>query len=227
MTSDVIVIVAAYNEADRLPATLDALHDAFPSARVIVADDGSRDATAHAALQGGAELVRAPRTIGKGGAVTLAAERVLYRVHEPNPPIFVLCDGDLADSARRLPELVEAVERGDGDLAIAAFARRVGGGFGAALGFARWVARRRAGIELRAPISGQRAMRGSVLGVVVPFAPAFGMETGMNIDAARAGFRIVEVELELGHRATGKSLRGFVHRFRQLVDFARVYVDRR
>jgi hypothetical protein len=53
------------------------------------------------------------------------------------------------------------------------------------------------------------------------------METGMNIDAARAGFRIVEVELELGHRATGKSLRGFVHRFRQLVDFARVYVDRR
>jgi len=227
MTSDVIVIVAAYNEADRLPATLDALHDAFPSARVIVADDGSRDATAHAALQGGAELVRAPRTIGKGGAVTLAAERVLYRAHEPDPPIFVLCDGDLADSARRLPELVEAVERGDGDLAIAAFARRVGGGFGAALGFARWVARRRAGVELRAPISGQRAMRGPVLGVVVPFAPAFGMETGMNIDAARAGFRIVEVELELGHRATGKSLRGFVHRFRQLVDFARVYVDRR
>ena len=227
MTPDVIVIVAAYNEADRLPATLAALHDVFPSARVIVADDGSRDATAHAALQGGAELVRAPRTIGKGGAVTLAAERVLYRAHEPDPPIFVLCDGDLADSARRLPELVEAVERGDGDLAIAAFARRVGGGFGAALGFARWVARRRAGVELRAPISGQRAMRGSVLGVVVPFAPAFGMETGMNIDAARAGFRIVEVELELGHRATGKSLRGFVHRFRQLADFARVYVDRR
>lgn len=227
MTSDVIVIVAAYNEADRLPATLAALRDAFPAARVIVADDGSRDATAHATLQGGAELVRAPRTIGKGGAVTLAAERVLHRAHEPDPPIFVLCDGDLADSARRLPELVDAVERGDGDLAIAAFARRVGGGFGAALGFARWVARRRAGIELQAPISGQRAMRGSVLGVVVPFAPAFGMETGMNIDAARAGFRIVEVELELGHRATGKSLRGFVHRFRQLVDFARVYVDRR
>ncbi|MGI8594353.1 MAG: glycosyltransferase [Solirubrobacteraceae bacterium] len=227
MTSEVIVIVAAYNEADRLPATLAALRDAFPAARVLVADDGSRDATGHAALQGGAELVRAPRTIGKGGAVTLAAARVLHLAREPDPPIFVLCDGDLADSARRLPALVESVVRGDGDLAIAAFARRVGGGFGAALGFASWVTRRRAGLELQAPISGQRAMRGSVLPVVVPFAHAFGMETGMNIDAARAGFRIVEVELELGHRATGRSLRGFVHRFRQLVDFARVYVDRR
>jgi hypothetical protein len=49
----------------------------------------------------------------------------------------------------------------------------------------------------------------------------------MNIDAARAGFRIVEVQLDLGHRATGRTLRGFAHRFRQLVDFARVYVSRR
>ena len=45
----------------------------------------------------------------------------------------------------------------------------------------------------------------------------------MNIDAARAGYRIAEVELDLEHRATGKTLRGFLHRFRQLADFAAVY----
>jgi hypothetical protein len=53
------------------------------------------------------------------------------------------------------------------------------------------------------------------------------METAMTIDAHRAGFRLVEVELPLEHRATGRTLGGFVHRFRQLLSFARVYVSRR
>jgi glycosyltransferase involved in cell wall biosynthesis len=228
MTSEeTIVIVSAYNEADRLPATLAAVGEAFPGARVLVADDGSRDATSHVVLQAGAELVRSPRTVGKGGATTLAAERVLARALEPDPPVIVLCDGDLGESARELPALAAAVRRGDLDLAIARFAVKVGGGFGFAVGFSRWATRRITGLELAAPISGQRALRGPVLPVVVPFAARFGMETGMNIDAARAGFRVGEVELELAHRATGKTLRGFVHRLRQLKDFALVYLDRR
>jgi hypothetical protein len=37
----------------------------------------------------------------------------------------------------------------------------------------------------------------------------------------------VEVELPLEHRATGRSAAGFIHRFRQLVAFVRVYVSRR
>jgi hypothetical protein len=60
-----------------------------------------------------------------------------------------------------------------------------------------------------------------------PFAAGFGMEIGMTIDVARAGYRVVEVELDLSHRATGRTLAGFAHRGRQLVDFARVYRSRR
>jgi len=40
----------------------------------------------------------------------------------------------------------------------------------------------------------------------------------MTIDAARAGLRIQEVELELGHAETGRDLGGFAHRGRQLLD---------
>ena len=36
------------------------------------------------------------------------------------------------------PKAAEAVRRGDADVAVAAFAQRVGGGFGLAVGFARW-----------------------------------------------------------------------------------------
>jgi hypothetical protein len=37
----------------------------------------------------------------------------------------------------------------------------------------------------------------------------------------------VEIELDLAHRASGRTLSGFVHRARQLIDFARVYWSRR
>jgi glycosyltransferase involved in cell wall biosynthesis len=218
---DVVVIVAAHNEAERLPATLGALREAFPDARVIVADDGSTDETAALAREAGAEVVSTGRDIGKGGAMTEAARRV------DGFPLVVLCDGDLGASARHLPALADAVRDGRADLAVATFAQRVGGGFGLAVGFARWAIRRLAGLELGAPISGQRAMRGEVLSVVVPFAPRFGMETGMTIDAARAGFRVVEVPLDLEHRATGRTVRGFWHRGRQLIDIGAAALDRR
>ena len=227
MEPDTVVIVCARDEADRLPATLTGLGEAFPGARVLVADDGSRDATSHVSLQAGAEVVRSPAPVGKGGTATRAVERVLELAHRPDPPVFVLCDGDLGESAAKLGPLAAAVRQGRCDVAIAGFARRVGGGLGVAVGFARWATRRRSGLELAAPISGQRALSGEALATVVPFAPRFGMETAMNIDAARAGLRVVEVELDLEHRATGRTLRGFVHRGRQLLDFARVYVARR
>jgi hypothetical protein len=179
------------------------------------------------ARAGGAEVVSTGRDIGKGGAMTAAARTVLDRTTAPDPPLVLVCDGDLGDSAEHLAELADAVREGRADLAVGAFARRVGGGVGAAIGFARWAIRRRCGLELSAPISGQRAMRGEVLSVVVPFAPRFGMEIGMTVDAARAGFRVAEVPLELEHRATGRSLRGFLHRGRQLVDFVLVTFDRR
>lgn len=224
---DPVVVVTARNEADRLPATLAALAAAFPRARVLVADDGSDDDTAEVAAAHGAEVVRSPRPQGKGGTATLAARLLLQATRAERPPVVLLCDGDLGASAGALGPLVDAVRGGDADLAIAAFSRRVGGGFGVAVGFARWAIRRRCGLELDAPISGQRALRAEMLPAVVPFAPRFGMETAMTIDAARAGYRVREVELELEHRATGRTLRGFLHRGRQLSDILGVYLSRR
>jgi hypothetical protein len=139
----------------------------------------------------------------------------------------VLCDGDLAASARHLAALAALVRDGDADLAVARFARRAGGGFGLALGFARWAIRRRAGLTVQAPISGQRALSWPAFRAAVPFAPRFGMEIGMTVDVARAGFTIRELELPLTHRATGRTLRGFAHRGRQLADFLAVYLARR
>ena len=217
------VVIAAYNEGDRIADTVTALKAAFPGAKIFVADDGSRDDTAARAVQAGAEVVSSGKLIGKGGAATLGARAALLA----EPELVLLCDGDLAGSAAALGVLLEAVERGEGDVAVARFARKVGGGFGFAVGFARWAINNLVGLEFAAPISGQRAIRADALAQVLPFAPRFGMEIGMTVDATRAGFSVVEVEVDLEHRATGRSWRGFAHRFRQLLDFIAVWFSRR
>jgi glycosyltransferase involved in cell wall biosynthesis len=194
-----------------------------------VADDRSTDATPQIAAAEGARVVRSARNIGKGAAVTRAATAAVddARVTAGDPPyksLFVLCDGDLGDSAAALAPLADAVARGDAELAVGAFATRAGGGFGVARAFARWAIRRRCGLRTAAPVSGQRALSETALRDVLPFAAGFGMEIGMTVDAVRAGHRVVEIELDLAHRASGRTPAGFAHRARQLVDFARVYV---
>ena len=220
-----IAIVAARNEADRIGDTLAALAEALPGIERYVADDASSDGTRDAALGAGATVIGRNRPHGKGGNVTAAATAALEGL--PDDATVLLCDGDLGASAANLVPLVEAVEGGGCDLAVAGFERKVGGGLGLAKGYARWSIARLSGFEAGSPISGQRAMRAEVLRDVLPFAPRYGMEIGMTVDAVRSGHRVAEVSLPLEHRATGKTLGGFLHRGGQLRDFVAVHNSRR
>lgn len=199
------VLIAARDEEKRIGATVTGLRDSFPDAEIVVADDGSGDATAARAEAAGARVVRLPRR-GKGQALTLG-ER------EATAGPLLLCDADLRGDLR--PLLASSA-----DLAVAAFARREGGGFGLAKGAARQLVRALGGIDVREPLSGQRRLTPAARAACFPVAAGFGVETRMTIDAARAGLSVEEVELDLEHRGTGRDLRGFVHRGRQLVDLA-------
>ena len=216
MTSerDRVAIVAARNEAERIGATLDALREALAGPRLIVADDASRDATRERAMAHGAWLISRRRPHGKGANVGAAAEAVIGEfTHDAT---VLLCDADLGETAGELIALVEAVEGGRCELAVGSFADPRGGGFGVTLGYARRVVERQAGSRMVAPLSGQRAMRISTLGRLLPFADGWGLEVAMTIDAIRAGLRVEELELPLVHRVTGRTPAGFLHRARQL-----------
>jgi Glycosyl transferase family 2 len=214
-----VVIVAARNEAERIAPTLDALSKALPGARLLVADDASSDGTAQIAMGRGAWVVRRGRPHGKGANVTAAAQAAIGEFDDE--ATVLLCDADLGESAAGLPALVDAVEGGECDLAVGAFADPRGGGFGIALGYSRRAVARACGAHLAAPLSGQRAMRLRTMRELLPLAAGWGMETGMTIDALRAGCRIAEIELPLEHRVTGRTPAGFLHRARQLRDIRR------
>ena len=105
--------------------------------------------------------------------------------------------------------------------------RLSGGGMGtvrrASAAAIRLLARYRA----EAPLSGQRALTAACLAAVRPLAGGFGMETAMTIDAVRAGLRVMEIPVPgLTHRATGRSLGGFIHRGRQGLQIARASLAR-
>ena len=97
---DLLVIVAARNEADRIGATLDALAATFPRAELWVADDASEDRTSAVALGHGARVVSRGRPHGKGANVTAAAEAAL--------------GAEAGSSPRRGEEAEASARRGEG-----------------------------------------------------------------------------------------------------------------
>jgi hypothetical protein len=215
----VLALVAAKDEAQRVGATVRALRELPGVTEVLVVSDGSTDATAARALQAGAHCLDLPRNLGKGGAVNAGLAALMGRVAErvsPEPAALLLADADLAETAGRLGRLLEPVLAGEADLAIADLPPQPGaGGFGVAMGLARWGMERATGRRMAEPLSGQRAIRWEALPALLPFAPGFGIEVGMTIDALRAGLRVVEVEVDLHHNPTGKDLSGILHRARQ------------
>ncbi len=203
--SSFTILVAARDEEERIAVTVGNLLLAFPGSQVIVADDGSRDATADVAEAAGARVVRLPRR-GKGQALTLAEREA------PAGPLL-LCDADLRGD---LAPLVAS----EADVAVAAFSQRQAGGFGIAKRVARKLIHVLSGFDAREPLSGQRHLSERARVACFPLAAGFGVETRMTIDAVRAGLSVEEVELPLEHRATGRDVRGFAHRGRQLVEIA-------
>ena len=197
------VLVAARDEERTIRRTVELLHAAFPGVEVIVADDGSRDGTAALAEGAGARVLRLPAR-GKGQALTLG-ERVAPKGR------LLLVDADLEGEVSRL-----AVT--NGDLAIAVFAERRGGGFGIAKQAGRLLVRALSGFEPREPLSGQRALSQAAREACFPLAAGFGSEVRMTVDAVRAGLEVSEHELPLRHRTTGRDAAGFAHRGRQLFD---------
>jgi len=205
MVDPLTILVAARDEEATIAATVAALRSAFPDAEVIVADDGSRDATADRAENAGAVVLRLSRR-GKGQALS-EAERAAP------PGQLLLVDADLHGDLT--PLLPDSLLQG---LRVARFSERRGGGFGIAKRVARALIRLRSGFDATEPLSGQRALSPQARAAVFPLAPGFGAETRMTIDAVRAGCSVEEVELDLEHRGTGRDARGFLHRGRQLRD---------
>jgi glycosyltransferase involved in cell wall biosynthesis len=227
---EVAVIIPAWNEADRIQATVDAA-SAIPGAGlVVVVDDGSRDGTARRAKEAGAAVMRHARNRGKGAAMETGAEAVRLLDEQNGIPHrhLLFLDADLAETAERAGPLTGPVIDGTADMTIAVFTTTVKlGGHGMVVNLAGKGIKRATGWQPRQPLNGQRCLTRAAFEAARPLAHGFGIETALTIDLMRRGMRITEVEVDLAHRATGTDLRAQLHRARQLADVARALATRR
>ncbi len=215
-------IVPAYNEAERIGATVGALRSVPEVDEIVVVDDGSTDGTAEAADAAGATVLRLPSNRGKGGALEQGVKCAAGDV-------LVLLDADLGDTAAEAGALIRPVLDGAADMTIARFPviPGRGGGVGLAVGMARKGVQRLTGKSIFAPLSGQRALRREVLQRVGGFERGFGAEVALTVDALRAGFRVLEVPVTMTHRVTGRDWPAVRHRARQFLAIARALWMRR
>ncbi|HEV2374353.1 MAG TPA: glycosyltransferase [Streptosporangiaceae bacterium] len=229
--SDVAVVIPAKNESDRVKATVAGAASLPGVDLVVVVDDGSRDDTATVAEGAGAVVVRHSRTRGKAAAMETGAEAV--RLLERNdgrvsPRHLLFLDADLAETAAEAGPLAGPVRAGDADMTIAVFKDRVKkGGHGFVVGLSGAGIERATGWRPAQPLNGQRCLTRSAFEAARPLAPGFGAETALTIDLLCHGMRVTEVEVAMGHRATGGDWRSQLHRARQFTDVARALLARR
>jgi glycosyltransferase involved in cell wall biosynthesis len=223
--SGVAVVIPAKDEADRIAATVAAARAIPGVCRVVVVDDGSRDATSRRAHDAGAEVVRHPRNRGKAAAM----ESGVVALGGEDRPAVLFVDADLGTTAAATQVLIGPVLSGEADMTIAVLPpqQRAGGGHGFVVRLSRAGIRRSTGWTPTQPLSGMRCLTREAFEAARPLARGWGVETALTIDLLVAGYRVLEVPCELQHRVTGGDWHGQVHRAAQYRDVARALAVRR
>lgn len=227
----VACVIPAKDEVERIAATVDAVHKIAGVDLVVVVDDGSTDGTAAAAERAGAVVVRHERNRGKAAAMESGAAAVAERDGARARHLLFL-DADLTDSATGAEPLIEPVMSGRADMTIGTLPAQVradgskAGGHGFVVRLAREGIEQATGWAPEQPLSGQRCVTRVAFDAAVPLASGFGVETALSIDLGRKGFRIIEVPIDVRHRATGTDLRGQLHRGRQFLHVRRALAAR-
>lgn len=214
--AQVVIVVPTYNEAKNLPVLVKELFDLdIPSTKVLVVDDGSPDGTGQVAerlgqkTDGRVELIQRGRKMGLGTAYVDGIAHALTQL----PDYIVQMDADMSHPPDRVPAFLDALE--DADVVVGS--RYVSGGGSED----SWGIRRRAlslmsnegirlaaGVRVKDATSGFKAFRREALSAVdlTKFrCSGFGFQVEMIKACESRGFRVAELPIVFGHRASGKS----------------------
>ena len=200
----IAVIIPALNEEEPIAAVIrDCLTTGLPG-EVIVVDNGSSDQTAERAQAAGARVVSEP-TPGYGRACAAG-----IRALSPECDVIVFLDGDGSDCPEFMPQLIEPIQRGEQDFVIGSRTR--GKREPGSMNFQQVFAGRIAGWLLRLLYGARysdmcpfRAIRRSALDRLGMKEPTYGWNLEMQMRAARARLRILEVPVNHRCRTGGES----------------------
>jgi glycosyltransferase involved in cell wall biosynthesis len=198
------VVIPALNEEEPIAAVVrDCLTTGLPG-EVMVVDNGSTDRTAERAREAGAKVISEP-TPGYGRACAAGV-----RALSADCDLVVFLDGDGSDCAELMPQLVDPIRRGEQDFVIGSRTR--GKREPGSMNFQQVVAGRIAGALLRllygvryTDMCPFRAIRRDALDRLGMKEQTYGWNLEMQMRAARAQLRILEVPVNHRCRTGGES----------------------
>jgi glycosyltransferase involved in cell wall biosynthesis len=198
----IAVIIPALNEEETIADVVRGIPPALVD-EVIVVDNGSTDATAERARQAGAKVI-VERTRGYGGACRAGV------LATPQSGILVFLDGDGSDCPELMNRLLEPILVGTHDFVIGSRLR--GRREAGSMNFAQVWAGRIAGLMLNLVYGSRysdmgpfRAIRYDALQQLGMQEETYGWNLEMQMRAARAKLRILEVPVDHHRRAGGRS----------------------
>ena len=231
MKPSISVIIAALNEEESIAGVIRAVPREVAD-EIIVVDNGSGDRTAEVAAVAGARVIYEPRR-GYGRAF-----RAGLRSLSPDCQIVVFLDGDGSDCPELMNRLVEPIIDGRYDFVIGS--RTAGRREPGSINFHQVFAGYMIGFFLRVlygvrstDMGPFRAIRRQTLEALGMREETYGWPLEMQMRAARAKVRTLEVPVDYRRRAGGRSkiagtMRGSIlAASRILVTFARLALQRR
>ncbi|HWZ50052.1 MAG TPA: glycosyltransferase family 2 protein [Granulicella sp.] len=202
MTTPISVIIPALNEAESIGHVVSNLPWSL-IAECIVVDNGSTDATDAIARAAGARIVTSPRGYG---AACLAGSRAA----SPECTVLVYMDGDGADVASSLPQLVAPILHDEADLVLGS--RILGHREPGSMLPSQLLAAHLVGLLLRllqgvryTDMGPFRAIRRSSLETLGMSELTYGWNLEMQIKAAQHHLRIREIPVDYRRRLAGTS----------------------
>jgi glycosyltransferase involved in cell wall biosynthesis len=200
---NVSVVIPALNEEEPIADVVRAcLATGIPS-EVMVVDNGSTDRTAERAREAGARIIAAPRGYGRACAAGVSAV-------SPECEVVVFLDGDGSDCPELMDQLVRPIAEGTHDFVIGSRTRgeREPGSMNAQQVFAGylagWLMRPLYGVKYT-DMCPFRAVRRDALAKLGMKEETYGWNLEMQMRAARAGLRILEVPVSHRCRTGGES----------------------
>jgi len=203
MMSAVSVIIPALNEEEPIAGVAGEVAATNIPVEIIVVDNDSTDRTAQRAREAGARVVKAPRGYGRACAAGVAAL-------QPECDIVVFLDGDGSDCPEFITQLVGPIAAGTHDFVIGSRTR--GQREAGSMNFQQVLSGRIAGAVLRwlygvryTDMCPFRAIRRDALERLGMREQTYGWNLEMQMKAARAGLRILEIPVNHRCRAGGES----------------------
>ncbi|MBI5750176.1 MAG: glycosyltransferase family 2 protein [Nitrospinae bacterium] len=208
MKNNTLIIIPAYNEENTIGNVIKGIRNVAQTSDIVVINDGSSDRTESAAKDAGAFVVNLPFNLGYGAALQTGFKYAVRHDYK----YAIQMDGDGQHSPSSLKSLTTEIEKNNTDVVIgsrflgdnnynAPALRKIG------MKIFSIITNFITGQKFTDPTSGYRAINNDILKFYSnDIYPVDYPDADVIIMLHQAGFRIMEIPVDMNPSLTGKSM---------------------